>query len=214
MGCMLDEPSDARKSERSRVLKRCCTSGAPWRSDMAANTGLDVDGYQEEVFLCVSAVIQFYDVMMPRRRSDPDADPRSAGKKLEGVYRRALCARGIRMVDSKVVKLAIKGLCREYVRKHGVSTLVPERKCPFPDEVMRDLFRTPDGATRGGLRVDWGAYHWRAVRACFATLAEEGSRKDEVAKETAATPFRKGRFTFDSLRWKIGGREVLNPSEV
>ena len=59
----------------------------------------------------------------------------------------------------------------EYVRKHGVSTLVPERKCPFPDEVMRDLFRTPDGATRGGLRVDWSSYYWRAVRACFSRAA-------------------------------------------
>ena len=62
--------------------------------------------------------------------------------------------------------------------------------------------------------MDWLDYYWRAVRACFATLAEEGSRKDEVAKETAATPFRKGRFTFDSLRWKIDGQEVICPTRA
>ena len=49
------------------------------------------------------------------------------------------------------------------------------------------------------------------MRACFATLAEEGSRKDEVAKKTADTPFKKGRFTFASLVWKIGGDELRRP---
>ena len=186
---------------------------SPWRIDMASNSGLDVEGYQEEIFLCVSAVIYFYDNMLPRRRSDPAADPHSAAKKLEGVYRRHI-TRGAKMVDAKAVKLAVKGLCREYVRKHGVSTLIPERKCPLSDMIVRDMFRTPDGASRGALRVEWSSYYWRAVKACFATLAEEGSRKDEVAKENASTPFRKGRFTFESLVWKIDGREVHNPTEV
>ena len=34
------------------------------------------------------------------------------------------------------------------IERHGVATLTPDRKLPFPDKVMRDLFRTPDG---------WGA---------------------------------------------------------
>ena len=67
------------------------------------------------------------------------------------------------MVDAKAVKLAVKGLCREYVRKHGVSTLIPERKCPLSDMIVRDMFRTPDGASRGALRVEWSSYYWRAV---------------------------------------------------
>ena len=33
------------------VCKRLGTS--PWRTDMASNSGLDVEGHQEEVFLCV-----------------------------------------------------------------------------------------------------------------------------------------------------------------
>ena len=53
-----------------------------------------------------------------------------------------------------------------------------------------------------------GRYYWIAIDACFQTLAEEGSRKDEVAKKTAATPFRKGRFTFASLVWFISGKEI------
>ena len=73
---------------------------------------------------------------------------------------------------------------------------------PFTGSVIDDMLRAPD--------VEWDTYHWTAVRACFATLAEEGSRKDEVAKEKASTPFRKGRFTFASLVWKIGGAEQDN----
>lgn len=192
-----------------KVCARMRTS--PWRTDLAANSGADPDGYQEEIFLCASATIQMYDDMCPRRKTDPAADPRSAGKKMEGVSRRHL-TRGITMVPLKLVKLAVKGLCRAYVEMYGVETLAPDRKLPFPDAVCRDMFRTPQGARRGALQVDWSSYYWRSVNACFATLAEEGSRKDEVAKDKESTPFRKGRFTFDSLRWKIDGREVVNPS--
>jgi hypothetical protein len=106
------------------------------------------------------------------------------------------------------VRLAVKGLCREYIDAHDVHTLVPERKLSFTDTIVADMFRCPDGATRGALTVDWSSYYWLAVDACFQTLAEEGSRKDEVAKRTAATPFRRGRFTFASLVWFIDGREL------
>ena len=174
----------------------------PWRTDVLANSGQDPEGFQEEVFLCVSALINFYDNMKPRKKSDPAADPRSAGKNIEAVRRRHL-TKGITMVPMNVVKLAVKGLCREYIEKHGVATLVPDRKLPFTGSMIDDMLRAPD--------VEWDTYHWTAVRACFATLAEEGSRKDEVAKEKASTPFRKGRFTFASLIWKIGGAELRRP---
>jgi len=95
---------------------------------------------------------------------------------------------------------------------YGVDTLVPHRKRCFTDDMVNDMFRTANGASLGRLVVDWESYHWRAVRACFATLAEEGSRKDEVAKATAATAFRKGRLTFASLVWKLGTAEVPDPS--
>ena len=118
------------------------------------------------------------------------------------------------MVPLRHVELAVRGMCREYIDLYGVGGLIPERKLPFSHTIMRDMFRTRDGSSRGALTVDWGSYFWKSVRACFATLAEEGSRKDEVAKAKASTPFRKGRFTFASLRWKIDGREVASPSRA
>ena len=180
---------------------------SPWRIDMASNTGADTEGYHDEVFLAASAVVHFHETMRPRRRSDPAADPRSALKVLEGVRRRHI-VKGYRMVATSAVTLAVKGMCREYVEKYGVDTLVPERKLPFTDRIMNDMFLAPNGSTRGGLTLDWNDYFWVAARACFCTLAEEGSRKDEVAKESESTPPRKGYFTFKSLVWVIGGVEL------
>ena len=48
-----------------------------------------------------------------------------------------------------------------------------------------------------------------AVRVDRPQLAEEGSRKDEVARLTADTPATGGRFTFGSLVWLIDGREAV-----
>ena len=178
----------------------------PWRTDVRANLGHDPEGHQEEVFLLATAMVRMYGVMHPRRNSDPAADPRSAKKKVEGVRRRHL-TRGITMAPMTLVSLAVKGMCREYISLYGVDTLVPERKLAFSDTIMRALLRTPNGARRGNLVLDRDQYYWLAMLACFSTLAEEGSRKDEVAKATEATPFRKGRLTFASLVWKYRGRE-------
>ena len=155
-------------------------------------------------------MLSYYEHMLPRRRSDPAADPRSAKKYIESVARTHLTM-GIKMVSLEVVALACKGMCREYISKYGVETLVPERKLPFTDEIMRNIFLTPDGASRGALVVDWSSYYWTAIDACFETLAEEGSRKDEVSKKSADTPFEKGRLTFASLVWHIGGKDLKRP---
>ena len=92
---------------------------------------------------------------------------------------------GIQCASLKVVSLACKGMCRKYIDEYDVHTLVPERKLSFTDTIATDTFRCPDGASRGALTVRWDDYYWIAVDACFETLAEEGSRKDEVSKKLA-----------------------------
>ena len=66
----------------------------------------------------------------------------------------------------------------------------------------------------GSLVMDRSQYYWVAAEACFATLAEEGLRKDEVAKATASTPFRKGRLTFGSATLEVPGARVPLPAPV
>ena len=186
---------------------------SPWRVDVRSNLGHDPDGHQEEVFLLAMAMIRMYALMHPRRKSDPAADPRSARKKIEAV-RRVHWTRGITMASMALVSLAVKGMCREYIELYGVDTLVPERKLAFSDSVLKGIFATPNGARRGPLVMDRSQYYWVAMEACFATLAEEGSRKDEVSKATASTEFKKGRLTFGSLRWRYRGREYHHLSKA
>jgi hypothetical protein len=88
---------------------------------MAANSGLDPEGHQEETFLLASAMLYFYETMFPRRHSDPAAKPDSAKKIIESVAR-SHRVRGVTMVSLEVVALACKGLCREYTSTRTTST--------------------------------------------------------------------------------------------
>ncbi len=180
---------------------------SPWRTDAAANSGLDQEGHREEVLLMCMALIHLYSRMKPRKRSDPAPDPRSALKKLQAV-RRVHRTRMISMVSLDLVLLAVKGMMRIYIAEHGVQSLVPDRKLPLNNALIDGMLSTPDGAERAGLVVCRAAYYWVAMLALFATLGESGERKDEVSGD-------KGRngFTFASLTWKIGGR-MLNPDEI
>ena len=137
-----------------------------------------------------------------RAKKDPAVNPASIISKLYGVKRYARVNYLIEMVDLSKVVLASKGLLREYVAKHGVASLVPDRKLPLDKEMLDGMFACPDGATRGTLKVDWGSYYWQALRACFQMQSESGERKAEIAKASQDTPFERGRLTFDSLRFK------------
>ena len=165
---------------------------SPYRTDVAANSGADPDGHQEEVFLCVSALMHFYDQMRPRRRTDPAADPRSAKKVLEGVARRH-AVRGIKMVSMQVVNLAVKGMCREYIEMYGVDTLVPERKLPFTDRILASIFRAPEGSTRGGLTLRWKDYHWDAALAGRRVARDLRARQQRGLGELDAQDGQRGR---------------------
>ena len=192
----------------SRICERLDTS--PWRTDVAANIGVDLAGHQEEIELMVHALIIFALEMVPRSsRTKTQADPRSGVKKIQAVVRVHWVERRIRMVPISCVTLACKGLMREYIEEHGVEGLVPDRKNPLTNELINGMLATPNGTATGSgvgsLVVDWASYYWTALRALFSVLAESGNRKDEVAKATAKTPFRKGRFTFASLGFKVGG---------
>ena len=93
----------------------CTTLGtSPWRTDMAANSGADPEGYSDEVYLMCTALISMYDEMRPRSHSDPAADPRSCVKKLQAV-RRMHRKRWppIEMVPISVVSNVTKGMLRE-----------------------------------------------------------------------------------------------------
>jgi len=196
----------------SRICVRLGT--VPKRSDMMANAGLDADGQREEIELAVNALIIGCVECRPRAKKDPEVDPRSVLSKLKGAWRYAHTNYFLTYVSLSNVVLASKGLLREYIERNGVATLVPERKRALTNQMVQDMLRCPSGSTRGNLTVRWGTYRWQAIRACFSTQAESGERKDETAKASKQTPHRKGRLSFDSLRFKVNGEVLVDPSDA
>ena len=75
------------------------------------------------------------------------------------------------------------------------------------------MLNTPNGATLGSTVVVYGSYAWTATKAWTNVLSESGERKDEIAKRDKATPFARGRLTWESLVWRIAlGLHVANKS--
>ena len=185
------------------ICERLGTS--PWRTDVAANSGLDSEGHAEEIELMVHALIIFARELKPRSNKHTQAQPASGKKKIEAVARVHWYEKGIRMAPISAASLAVKGLMREYIDEHGLEGLIPDRKNPLSNELIDGMLATPNLTKSGSLQVQWDSYKWTALRALFSLLAESGERKDEVAKAKASTPFRKGRLSLASLAFKIGG---------
>ena len=72
-----------------RAWERVCArlGTIPWRVDAAANSGLDPEGYAEEIYLLGLELIMLYSEMKPRSHAIPAADLRSAAQKLRAVRR-------------------------------------------------------------------------------------------------------------------------------
>jgi hypothetical protein len=87
-------------------------------------------------------------------------------------------------------------MLRQYVELHGTDSLAPSRKNPLTNVLILAMLRAP---------WDWASYSLIAFRATVETLAETGMRKGDVSKAHKTTAFKKGRLTFASLKWRVGG---------
>jgi len=177
------------------------------RADPATNSGADAVGFRDEILLQCYFLVHYYAGMNPRAHDDPAADPNNAMAALRGVHREHERL-GIVMAPTKLANRVLKGLMREYVSEHGIRAV--DRKKPLDNEKILAMLRTPNGASLHGLVVDWDTYFWIATEAWVNLLSESGERKDEIAK-APGMPFRKGRLTFASLVWKVGGVELPAP---
>ena len=205
-----------------RAWERACRQlGTPmWRTDVAANSGIDPIGHRRELILPALALIIMYADMSPRSKDHVMANPRSALSKLYAVAREHK-KRGFRMAPFSLAIQVVKGMLQRHVEEHDI--LPPERKNPLNEEQIAGMLATPNGTSeasiresgtrrRGDLVVDYAEYMWIAARATFATLAETGMRKGDVSKATKSTAFKRGRLTFGRLTWEINGTRMAAPT--
>ena len=145
----------------------------PIRSDHAANSGVDHEGYQAETLLHEAvALILMYAQMKPRSKKHNAADPHSAMQKLRGV-RREHTKRGITIAPSSIAMRVMTSMMRDYITAYSIRGVA--RKKPLTNAMINGMLACPQGAKRGDLVLSsWSEYYWIAVAAWVSLLAESG----------------------------------------
>ena len=182
----------------------------PLRNDMRANSGADQEGYEREVVLLAAALPFILTRMRKRPGRDTAPTPLSALQVLRGV-RRVHKRLGTPMAPLSLATVLCKKLLADYVRKHGHDALMPKRKEPLTNPIIVSMLQLPNGTPVGSERIDWSTLEWTSLRACYATLAQTGMRKSEVALPAGVT-FSRAHLSRAALAWRIGGRFIVSPT--
>jgi integrase len=142
------------------------------------------------------------------------AKPSSVMNVLRGC-RRAHARQGVDTVSLASAVRATQGLLRQYVALHGVDALLPKRKEPLTNSMIKRLLGLlAAGAITpvdGGRPLDWGATRYRSLPALFATLAQTGMRKAEISLGPKVA-FGKTHLSMANVRWIIGGVLYESPT--
>jgi hypothetical protein len=183
-----------------------------WRDDAAANSGLDPVGHRREVHLILLFLVWIPTVMKPRSNASPEARPASARQVIDSV-RREHRRCGHSLVKSTQVSLAVDGLKRLYIRRHGPESLQPARMEPYNDSVIAAVLNLPAGALVAGRTLDWSCFFFTNWLAALALTRWCGFRKAEVAHApnsdaedplSAFEPTNNG-LKFSSVVWRLRG---------
>ncbi|MEM7751483.1 MAG: hypothetical protein AAF346_24755 [Pseudomonadota bacterium] len=110
----------------------------------------------------------------------------------------------VELVTTRRIGLALKGLLRDFVHRHGTEALIPSRKEPTTIPVLRDILELP---------FPWSTdVTWFNFRVMLCTMMQTGFRKSEVCLPNGAV-FGPDRLSRASLRWYINQElyAVLTP---
>jgi len=183
----------------------------PWRTDAAANNGSDTAGHVRETFLQTAFLVYTYTRMRPRRRNDPAAKPCSANKVLQAV-RRVHAKRNITMAKPPSVAKALRGLYANYVRLHGVESLIPHRKEPLTNEYAAAIIALARSeATATGGRRRYSPDQVTCFVALLTTLRHRGARKADLIPVTA-DEFDGRHMSRRHVKWHINGVVYDDPT--
>ena len=171
----------------------------PFRKDVR---GMDHTQYDKEVLTLALALLFIYGRMGCRAGRKRPPRPASALAVLRGV-RRAHDRLGVKMADLSLATRLADSLNREYIDAHGWEALQVDRVAPLTQPIIEGMLAAD--AVKGD--------HTGAVagRALWATMAQTGFRKAEVALSNGE-PFRPACLTRHNLRWRLQGRETADPT--
>ena len=156
-------------------------------------------------------VLDIYEHMLPRRKSDPAAKPESAYKVYLSV-KRLMRREGEDVPNVTVVRGVIKGLVVDYIKRHGFRTLVPKRAAAFSVEQARKLRSLPLGTVIGSWTLRARSLATSSWRCMNSTLFNTGMRSDEVCTPSKKEGLTGKMLTRASLVFSIAGETTADPS--
>ena len=167
--------------------------------------------HNNEKFVVASAFLFIYSRMQPRPGSKHPPRPSSAVNVLRGIKRFHLRL-GLQFPDlSEVVKLA-NGLTRAYVQKNCPDGLLPKRAEPILPAEIAGIRELGEGTPLSTWQFAARSLQGISFRAAVETLAQTGFRGAEVALATGNV-FGRSCINRSSIIWRIGGRDVTDPSD-
>jgi integrase len=209
-----DSTLDTEASNWNWWMKYCaCTE--LWHTP---NCGMRPDrrqlSYEEQMLeetLWAGAVPWIHKRMRNRAGVVGAAKPSSVMNVLRGVRRAHLRQR----VDTVALQAAVRacgGLMRDYIELHGPDALMPHRKEPLTNPLIRKLLTLAEGTELArGKYLYWASPKYASLRAMFATLAQTGMRKAEVSLSPKVV-FGRTHLAMANVRWLIGGRIIDAPT--
>ena len=147
---------------------------APMRPDVKGMTHGEYDS--EVVYLALGLLFVHGRMGCRRGRSKPPR-PSSALAVLRGI-RRAHARLGIQMADLSLATRLADALNKEYIAAHGWEALNVNRVAPLTNAIIQGMIAAPC--------ISDSSLQSFSTRAMWATLAQTGFRKAEVATDSAA----------------------------
>jgi len=172
------------------------------------------DGYLREVVLLVNALTHFIKTKTPKLKASRLAgftiQPQSAMNVLLAVNR-VLKRNYSSFIPLKSISLALKGMMRKFIRDFGPTSLVPKRREPFTNGLIKNMTEMPSGASLGRFGVlDWESTKGLSLLAAFALAVSSGFRKSELFESDEETTF----MSWALISWHIRGSPVKDPTDA
>jgi len=158
--------------------------------------------YDKELVTLSLALLFIYGRMGCRKGRIKPPRPSSALAVLRGI-RRAHDRLGVKMADLSLATRLADSLNREYIEAHGWEALQVDRVAPLTNSLIECMLAA-DAVAGDSVGAAMG-------RALWATMAQTGFRKAEVA-QSSGEAFGPSCLTRHNLRWRIQGVETADPS--
>ena len=147
--------------------------------DRAAHSGADPDGMVRESDLLCGFLIWCYERIAPRSRADSAPRPQSAYNMVTAV-RRIHRRKNVIMASNSQLSATLKGIAALHVAEHGSESLLPDRKEPIDNSLVRRFLLAPPGTKLGSATLDWNEPVFLCTGALYAVEMGTGFRKAEA----------------------------------